>query len=276
MNSAADSRARSREARGLGWGCGARPAAEPEQERRGSIGLLGRDVESRNRVVQENLGLVVQVARQYANRGLTGEDLVAEGNLGLIRAAEHFDPCFGTRFSTYAVFYIREAIQSALANTATTIRLPVNVCRLLDRWRRTERRLWHVQGHRPTFEEVAAAMGMDEPTQRLVDRARRVVGIPKQAAAFQVHHGLEECSLEAGAPPDESLADEDEWASLARRLERLDPHERAVINLRFGLGGETPRSFEQIRDRLGMTRARVVSLVASAIRKLGRSGKAGA
>ena len=136
-----------------------------------SIGV-GHDVEMRNRVVQANLGLVHQVARRYVNRGLTMEDLVGEGNLGLIRAAQAYDPSQGTRFSTYAYYWIREAIQSALASSVGTIRLPMNISRLLGRWRRTEKALCQLNGHPPTFEEVAAAMDLDRPTQRLVAQAR--------------------------------------------------------------------------------------------------------
>ena len=103
----------------------------------------------RNRLVQANLGLVYHVARQYLHRGLTLEDLVGEGNLGLIRAAQQYDPAVGTQFSTYATYWIREAIQSALANTVGTIRLPMNISKLLGRWRRTEKRLLQAQGHPP-------------------------------------------------------------------------------------------------------------------------------
>jgi RNA polymerase primary sigma factor len=232
------------------------------------------DVESRNRVVQENLGLVFRVARQYANRGLTFEDLVAEGNLGLIRAAEHYDPGYGTRFSTYAVFFIKDSIQSALANTATTIRVPMSVSRLLGRWRRTERKLWHVRGRRPTFEDVANAMGLDQSTRRLIDRAQRVACIRRPHEGSRAGHGLEWCIRDGETLPEESLAAREEQQSVSRRLERLGPTERAVIVLRYGLGGEPPMSLEQIRDRLGITRAAVVKLASSAIRELGRHGKA--
>ena len=107
----------------------------------GAAVVVRGDVESRNRLVQEHLSLVLPLARQYLNRGLTFEDLVGEGNLGLIRAAEQYDPSFGTRFSTYATYWIRAAIVSAVMNTAATIRVPMNVGRLLARWRRTEKQL---------------------------------------------------------------------------------------------------------------------------------------
>jgi RNA polymerase primary sigma factor len=251
---------------------GAHGAEAPPDDRDGALTCQSRgDIESRNRVVQENLGLVYQVARQYANRGLTLEDLIAEGNLGLIRAAERYESRFGTRFSTYAVFYIKDAILSALANTATTIRLPMNVSRLLEQWRRTERELWHVHGHRPTFEEVATAMGLDEPTQRMIDRAHRVACFQEQHVASPVSHWLEWRSIDGGAGPHESLAAVEEQESVSRRLERLDVTERAVIVLKYGLGGEPPMSLDRIRDRLGITKAAVEKLAENAIRKLGRT-----
>jgi RNA polymerase sigma factor (sigma-70 family) len=230
----------------------------------------------RNRVVQENLGLVFPVARQYIHRGLSLDDLVAEGNLGLIRAADLYDVRFGTRFSTYAIFYIRDAIQSALAKTGTTIRLPMNVARLLERWRRTERKLWHFYGHRPSFEAVAAAMGLDEPTRRLVDRAQRVVRVQEQQALSRAGFRLESRPADGVARPDEALAAEEERQHLARRLERLEPQQRIIIRLRYGLGGEPPMSVEQIRQRLGITKAAVQKLVARAIQKLAGLARAGA
>src|SRR5262249_11539916 len=134
----------------------------------------GRDgIDSRNRLVQANLGLGLKVARQYLRRGVSLDDLVGEGNLGLIRAAQEYDPSHGTRFSTYATYWIREAIRAALDNTTTTIRLPVHVSRLMGRWNRVEKALVHSQGHPPTFEEVAAAMGLDGPTQRVMAQALR-------------------------------------------------------------------------------------------------------
>ena len=114
------------------------------ETRRPGSRTLGGDVESRNQLVQANLGLVHRVARQYVNRGLTFDDLVGEGNLGLIRAAQEYDPSLGTRFSTYANYWIRDAIRAALANTAATIRLPMNIAKLLGRWRRTEKALYHL------------------------------------------------------------------------------------------------------------------------------------
>jgi RNA polymerase sigma factor (sigma-70 family) len=229
----------------------------------------GRDVESRNRVVQAHLGLVYRVARQFLHRGLTIEDLVGEGNLGLIRAAQEYDPAIGTRFSTYATYWIREAIQSALANTTATIRLPMNVSKLLVRWRRTEKLLSQVQGHPPTFEEVATAMGLDRPTQRLIDKAHRVVRL-HQEAAIRVEGAPRSLPLlDEGVTAEESLSHREERESVPRRLERLGVTERTIVLLKFGLSGEPPMTFGQIGVRLGMPTTAVHRIAASAMRKLG-------
>jgi RNA polymerase primary sigma factor len=246
-------------ARGEGW---VRQARRPRRAR--------GDVESRNRVVQAHLGLVYRVARQFLNRGLTIEDLVGEGNLGLIRAAQEYDPAKGTRFSTYATYWIREAIQSALANTAATIRLPMHVSKLMRRWRRTEKLLLQRWGHPPTFEDVAKAMGLDRPTQRLVAKAHRVAQL--QRAAADCGDGASRTLLmpDEGLTAEESLSAQEERESVSRRLQRLGVTERTVVLLKYGLAGEPPMTFQQIGGRLGMTAAAVQKVISAAMRKLGR------
>jgi RNA polymerase primary sigma factor len=227
----------------------------------------------RNQLVQENLGLVRRVARQFVNRGLTFEDLVGEGNLGLIRAAQEYDASLGTRFSTYADYWIRDAIQSALANAVGTIRLPMNIAKLLDRWRRTEKVLSQRQGHPPTFEEVAAALDLDPPTQRLIDKARRVARVQKETAFRPGGPSRTLLMMDAGTTAEETLADREERESVSRRLERLEGTERMIVFLRYGLSGEPPMSFEKIAGRLGMTATEVQKVFSIAMRKLGRPSR---
>lgn len=226
------------------------------------------DIEARNRIVQANLRLVFRVARQYVHRGLTLEDLVGEGNLGLIRAAQHYDPSLGTRFSTYATYWIREAIVSALANTAATIRLPLNVSKMMNRWRRTEKALYHIHGHPPTFEDVAAAMGLDRAARRLIAQAHRAATIQKDDDRWEDAPARSLLRLEDGATPVDALVEEEEQASVSRRLERLGVTERTIFVLKYGLAGEPPMSFERIGGRLGMSASAVQKRVARAIRKL--------
>ena len=131
------------------------------------------DHDARSKMIEANLRLVVKIARDYLGRGMLIDDLIGEGNLGLIRAAEEFDPRFGTRFSTYASYWIKQAIRHALINTTTTIRLPAHMFGLLTKWRRAERLLCRERGCAPSFDEVAAHLGLTENQKSLVAKARR-------------------------------------------------------------------------------------------------------
>ena len=124
-------------------------------------------------MIQANLRLVVKIARDYVGRGIALDDLIGEGNLGLIRAAEEFDPRFGTRFSTYASYWIKQAIRHALINTTSTIRLPAHMVGLLTKWRRAERSLCRELGRAPSFEEIASSLGLTETQKTLVARAHQ-------------------------------------------------------------------------------------------------------
>jgi len=220
-------------------------------------------------LVQANLGLVWRVARQYEGRGMLMEDLVGEGNLGLIRAAEEFDPDFGVRFSTYATYWIKQSILSALMSTTTTIRVPAHMFRLLVKWGRAEGKLGRASGRRPSAEEVASELGLSEHQKRLVTQALRAQGL----------------RLENGRPagpcpwPGDAMRDSregpgalleavDERERLRQRLGRLDSHERAVVVLRYGLGGETPLTFSQIGRRLKLSREGVRQVMELAFQRL--------
>src|SRR5271169_3218364 len=129
------------------------------------------DREARTRMIQANLRLVVKIAREYVGRGLVFDDLIGEGNLGLIRATEEFDPRFGTRFSTYAAYWIKQAIRHALINTTSTIRLPAHMIGLLTKWRRAERTLYREWGRVPNFDELSSFLGLSETQKSLVAKA---------------------------------------------------------------------------------------------------------
>ena len=149
----------------------ARAGLSTQQEHELAARIANGDREARNRLVQANLGLVGTIAREFRGRGLAFEDLVAEGNLGLIRAAQDFDPRFGTRFSTYAAYWIKEAIRHALINTTSTIRLPAHMVGLLTKWRRAERALSREAGRAASFDEIASSLQLSEAQKTLVTRA---------------------------------------------------------------------------------------------------------
>jgi RNA polymerase primary sigma factor len=228
------------------------------------------DLESRNRLVQQHLGLVHRIAREYVRRGLTFEDLVGEGNLGLIRAAQRYDSGVGTRFSTYADYWIREAIRTGLANTAPTIRVPMNVSKLLGRWRRTEKSLGQLRGYPPTFEEVATDLGLDEATQRLVAKAIRVERLQSQAVRRTDLRSPTLSILDESDTAEETLTAREEREAVSDRLGQLDEPGRTIVFLKYGLSGEPPMGFEEIARRLRLSIRAAQKTFAVAIRKLGR------
>lgn len=225
------------------------------------------DSEARARLIRANLRLVIKIARGYTGRGLALEDLVGEGNLGLIRAAEGFDPRFGTRFSTYAAYWIRQSIGQALTNTAALIRLPAHVVVLLGKWKRVERRLRRELGHAPSAEKVKTELGLSAGQYALIERALR--------SQCLLHEGSDESPLwttEAAAdsqdPPGATLEADEERGSVQRRLALLDSRERIVLGLRFGLGGEEPQTLKEVGLRLGITREWVRKIELRALAKL--------
>jgi RNA polymerase primary sigma factor len=219
-------------------------------------------------MVQANLGLVRTIAQHFLGRGLEMDDLVGEGNLGLIRATQGFDPRFGTRFSTYAAFWIKQAIRQALMDTTPTIRLPAHMVGLLTRWRRAERALRRDLVRAPSFEEVASSLGLSEEQKRLVARAMEARRL-RPEASYRDGSGAgilaEAMDRRCATDP---VEDEDERDAILRRLGRLDDRERTILALRYGLAGEA-LTLKEIGRRLGITREWVRKLELRALRKLG-------
>ncbi len=229
------------------------------------------DLKARNTLVQANLHLVYPVARRYMNRGLNQDDLIGEGNLGLIRAADGYDPALGTRFSTYATYWIKEAMISALINTGRTIRLPGNVSRLLARWQRTEQDIRRTHGRSPSSHEIATAMGLDEATQELMARAQVVTHLQVASVLSDRRATWAFMMVSGWSTAEEVLEAEEEQILVFRRLERLEGQLRTVVTLRFGLGGEAPMTYSDISNRLGIKRDTVRKLTTTAMEKLGHS-----
>jgi RNA polymerase primary sigma factor len=227
------------------------------------------DRDARNRMIQANLRLVVKIARDYLGRGMALEDLIGEGNLGLIRAVEDYDPSFGTRFSTYASYWIKQAIRHALINTTSTIRLPAHMFGLLNKWRRTERVLYREKGKAPSFDEVATHLGLSEVQKGLVVKARRASQLKLESSlADDCGAWSPDESMDAAPGPEAALEVGDERAEVVRRLERLDHRERQVLTFRFGLMGEAPLTLKEIGLRLGITREWVRKIELRAVSKL--------
>jgi RNA polymerase sigma factor (sigma-70 family) len=226
------------------------------------------DEAAKQRLIESNLRLVVQIARRYRNRGLPLPDLIEEGNLGLLRAAEKFEPERGTRFATYATWWIRQAVTRALANQARTIRLPVHVELLLGRYKKEHQRLTQTLGRTPSAAELARAMGTSEEQVDELEELR-LQPVSLDASAGGGSRPLGDTIVDPAADPAAALTRLfHERADLAAVLDDLAPNERTVLRRRFGLEGEEPETLEAIGQRLKLSRERVRQIETAGLRKL--------
>ncbi len=242
---------------------------KPAEEATLAAAIARGDSAARTRMIQSNLRLVVRIARDYVNRGLSLDDLIGEGNLGLIRAAEEFDPAFGTRFSTYASYWIKQAIRHALTNTTATIRLPSHMVNLLTKWRRAERSLAREMGMAPTEEQVAVQLGLTDAQLELVRKAQLAGRLQLESNFAEEGSGWtpDDAAAEA-ADPGAAVEADDDRRVLERRLARLEPRERMVVALRYGLEGQAPMTLKEVGRRLGVTREWVRKIELRAVRRL--------
>ena len=270
-----------------------------DPEEREKLEALVRDgKEAENQLAQSNLRLVVSVAKRYIGRGLNFQDLIQEGNVGLLRAVEKFDHTLGFKFSTYATWWIRQAISRAIADQARTIRIPVHMVETINRQIRTQRRLQQELGREPTPEEIALEMEFLEPEQaeairealaeekpldpelkRALDRAaakvQRIQRISREPISLDTPVGNEENSYLGDFIEDESMPGPVDTASrrllkeqMSEILEGLSERERKVLIMRFGLEDGTSRTLEDVGKEFNVTRERVRQIEAKALRKL--------
>ncbi|MFM7109309.1 MAG: RNA polymerase sigma factor RpoD/SigA [Planctomycetaceae bacterium] len=237
-----------------------------DEEKRLARAIAAGDALARDHMVRANLRLVVNIARGYANRGLPLPDLIEEGNLGLLRAVEGFDPDVGTRFSTYASYWIKQSIKRALINSGKTIRIPAYMVELLSKWRRATARLAEILGRTPTPEEIARLLGLARKKLPIIKKAIHVHTATPHTEQEDGGWSLGELLHDAGARcPAEVLLDTDTLAHVLERIDRLDDRARKIIRLRFGLGGAEPMTLKEIGAELGLTRERVRQIEAETL-----------
>ena len=248
------------------------PLLTSEDEKNLAYRIETGDSEAREQMVRANLRLVVSVARSYLGRGLPIDDLIAEGNLGLLRAVEGFDPSMNMRFSTYATFWIKQSMKRAVVNTAKTIRLPSYMSELMVKWRRTTVQLQDELGRAPTEAEVAEALGLAKKKLTIIRKAIRVYNAVPQSDARDTGNMLNESVEDTRArTPDAVMGECDDLNQVLGLLAKLEKRDAAVLRMRFGLDGEEPMTLKEIGQRLGLTRERVRQIEVGALRMLRES-----
>jgi RNA polymerase primary sigma factor len=249
------------------------PLLTAEQEHvLGKLCLEEHDPLARDQLVRSNLRLVVNIAKRYASRGMSLGDLIEEGNLGLIKAVDYFDPYRGTRFSTYAAWWIKQSIKRALLENVQPVHIPTYMVALMNQWRHASAELESSLGRTPDVEEMAEIMHLSLRKAKVIDQIVKILSSTRDARGGEDsdENPMLEASLEdqsAGKPEDALVADE-EKAKVLRLLNEIEPREADILRLHYGLDGRKPLTLRQIGEKLDLTRERIRQIQRNALTKL--------
>jgi RNA polymerase primary sigma factor len=230
----------------------------PDEEISLSRRIRKGDLQARDEMTRSNLRLVVSIAKNYTRRGLSLLDLIEEGNLGLLRAVEKFDPAQGCRFSTYASWWIRQSIKRSLISAVKPVEIPAYMVEMINKWRRTAAILECERGRPPVQEEIARRMGLSRHKVEVISRAARAFSSPFQAVSEDSEWTLSEMVADEGTrSPADVLLENRRSEAVMKLLASIDDRAAEILRYRFGLEGHAPLTLKEIGDRVGLTRERV-------------------
>ncbi|MDI9410780.1 MAG: polymerase sigma factor SigA [Planctomycetota bacterium] len=228
-------------------------------------------LQSKERMIKANLRLVIAISKNYVNRGLTLPDLIEEGNIGLIRAVEGFDPAQGARFSTYASWWIKQAIKRTLINAVQPIHIPAYMVELIARWKDTSRKFEEKHGRSPSLQELSKEMKLPVKKLVIIRRAVKAYQAPSQAPIGEDGVAMDFGDLfedTRGKQPDREASENEDFKIILKLLDSIDERDARVLRLRFGLEGHEPLTLKQIGEIVGLTRERVRQIEVEALRRL--------
>ncbi len=228
-------------------------------------------LQSKERMIKANLRLVIAISKNYVNRGLTLPDLIEEGNIGLIRAVEGFDPAQGARFSTYASWWIKQAIKRTLINAVQPIHIPAYMVELIARWKDTSRKFEEKHGRSPNLQELSKEMKLPVKKLVIIRRAVKAYQAPSQAPIGEDGVAMDFGDLfedTRGKQPDREASENEDFKIILKLLDSIDERDARVLRLRFGLEGHEPLTLKQIGEIVGLTRERVRQIEVEALRRL--------